>query len=89
MISVGRRGDDREVLGLWFGGGSRNEMMEEENELEEGEACFCHQEDGGNDNGDNFDPDVALSYLDDKVRDVLGHFQKDFEGGVSAENLGK
>ncbi|XP_026449430.1 uncharacterized protein LOC113349643 isoform X1 [Papaver somniferum] len=88
MISVGRRGDDREVLGLWFGGGSRNEMMEEENELEEGEACFCHQEDGGNDNGDNFDPDVALSYLDDKVRDVLGHFQKDFEGGVSAENLG-
>ncbi|KAI3848232.1 hypothetical protein MKX03_003510 [Papaver bracteatum] len=88
MISVGRRGDDREVLGLGFGGGTRNEMMEEENELEEGEACFYHQEDGGNDNGDNFDPDVALSYLDDKVRDVLGHFQKDFEGGVSAENLG-
>ncbi|KAI3980088.1 hypothetical protein MKX01_042742 [Papaver californicum] len=87
MISVGRRGDDKKVLGLGFGGG-RNEMMEEENELEEGEACFYHQEDGGNDNGDNFDPDVALAYLDDKVRDVLGHFQKDFEGGVSAENLG-
>ena len=26
---------------------------------------------------------------DDKLQDVLGHFQKDFEGGVSAENLGK
>lgn len=26
---------------------------------------------------------------DEKLQDVLGHFQKDFEGGVSAENLGK
>lgn len=26
---------------------------------------------------------------DEKLHDVLGHFQKDFEGGVSAENLGK
>ncbi|XP_072974596.1 cysteine-tryptophan domain-containing zinc finger protein 3-like [Typha angustifolia] len=34
------------------------------------------------------DPDVALSYIDEKLQDVLGHFQKDFEGGVSAENLG-
>nr|GFC20214.1 zinc finger, CW-type [Tanacetum cinerariifolium] len=25
---------------------------------------------------------------DDKLQNVLGHFQKDFEGGVSAENLG-
>ena len=24
-----------------------------------------------------------------KLQDVLGHFQKDFEGGVSAENLGR
>lgn len=24
-----------------------------------------------------------------KIQHVLGHFQKDFEGGVSAENLGK
>ncbi|MCL7039869.1 hypothetical protein MKW94_007361 [Papaver nudicaule] len=87
MISVGRRGNDSKVLGLGFGG-SRNEMMEEENELEEGEACFYHQEEGGNSNDDDFDPDVALSYLDEKVQDVLGHFQKDFEGGVSAENLG-
>ncbi|XP_038995114.1 cysteine-tryptophan domain-containing zinc finger protein 7-like [Hibiscus syriacus] len=27
-------------------------------------------------------------YLDEKIKNVLGHFQKDFEGGVSAENLG-
>lgn len=26
---------------------------------------------------------------DEKLQHVLGHFQKDFEGGVSAENLGK
>ena len=26
---------------------------------------------------------------DEKIQHVLGHFQKDFEGGVSAENLGK
>lgn len=32
-----------------------------------------------------------ISFLpkDEKIQDVLGHFQKDFEGGVSAENLGK
>lgn len=28
-------------------------------------------------------------FQDEKIRDILGHFQKDFEGGVSAENLGK
>ncbi|CAI9765880.1 unnamed protein product [Fraxinus pennsylvanica] len=50
-------------------------------ELEEGEACY-HKDDT------SIDPDVALSYLDDKVQSILGHFQKDFEGGVSAENLG-
>ena len=26
---------------------------------------------------------------DEKIKNVLGHFQQDFEGGVSAENLGK
>ncbi|KAH9328389.1 hypothetical protein KI387_000497 [Taxus chinensis] len=51
----------------------------EDNELEEGEACAFYND---------FDPDVALAYIDDKIHDVLGHFQKDFEGGVSAENLG-
>ncbi|OVA15012.1 zinc finger protein [Macleaya cordata] len=77
MISVGSR-DERKGLGLGFGGG--REM--EETELEEGEACFYQDDDA------NIDPDVALSYLDEKVQVVLGHFQKDFEGGVSAENLG-
>lgn len=32
---------------------------------------------------------VVLLLQDEKLHDVLGHFQKDFEGGVSAENLGK
>lgn len=31
--------------------------------------------------------DVLLK--EEKLQNVLGHFQKDFEGGVSAENLGK
>ncbi|XP_059632711.1 cysteine-tryptophan domain-containing zinc finger protein 7-like [Cornus florida] len=51
----------------------------EETELEEGEA---YKDDT------RIDPDVALSYIDEKLQSVLGHFQKDFEGGVSAENLG-
>jgi len=56
--------------------------MGDDAELEEGEACAC---------GDDtafVDPDVALSYIDEKLQDILGHFQKDFEGGVSADNLG-
>ncbi|KAH7517109.1 hypothetical protein FEM48_Zijuj09G0027500 [Ziziphus jujuba var. spinosa] len=81
MISVGCR-DARKEKVLGFGGGGR-EM--EDTELEEGEACSYPN------NGDydaSIDPDIALSYLDEKLQDVLGHFQKDFEGGVSAENLG-
>ncbi|GAB4851261.1 hypothetical protein Ancab_030557 [Ancistrocladus abbreviatus] len=57
----------------------------EDTELEEGEACYSHKD--GNDNAD-IDPDIALSYIDEKIQHVLGHLQKDFEGGVSAENLG-
>ncbi|KAK3038982.1 hypothetical protein RJ639_027467 [Escallonia herrerae] len=53
----------------------------EEAELEGGEACY-YKDDA------SIDPDIALSYIDEKVQNVLGHFQKDFEGGVSAENLG-
>lgn len=26
---------------------------------------------------------------DERLQNVLGHFQKDFEGGVLAENMGK
>ncbi|CAL9100108.1 unnamed protein product [Musa acuminata var. zebrina] len=75
MLSVGRREDGRQGLG--FGGGG----MDEDNELEEGEACSGQEDDP------SIDPD-ALSYIDEKIQDVLGHFQKDFEAGVSAENLG-
>ncbi|XP_062189912.1 cysteine-tryptophan domain-containing zinc finger protein 7-like [Phragmites australis] len=80
MLSVRRRQEDA------GGGGGVAQLrrgataMDDDAELEEGEAC-----------GDDtafVDPDVALSYIDKKLQDVLGHFQKDFEGGVSAENLG-
>ncbi|XP_022147334.1 uncharacterized protein LOC111016289 isoform X3 [Momordica charantia] len=57
----------------------------EDTELEEGEACSYQNNE---DFDSNIDPDVALSYIDVKLQHVLGHFQKDFEGGVSAENLG-
>ncbi|KAH8517391.1 hypothetical protein H0E87_005359 [Populus deltoides] len=85
MISLGRR-DAREDLGLGFG--SEREM--EDTELEEGEACSYHNINTNNDDDydESIDPDTALSYIDEKLQDVLGHFQKDFEGGVSAENLG-
>ncbi|KAF7837845.1 uncharacterized protein G2W53_006327 [Senna tora] len=55
--------------------------MEEDTELEEGEACYYKDDD------DSFDIE-SLSYIDERIQHVLGHFQKDFEGGVSAENLG-
>ncbi|XP_010413222.1 PREDICTED: uncharacterized protein LOC104699594 [Camelina sativa] len=58
----------------------------EESELEEGEACSYNiTNDYG---GGSIDPDSDLSYIDEKLHHILGHFQKDFEGGVSAENLG-
>ncbi|KVI12516.1 Zinc finger, CW-type [Cynara cardunculus var. scolymus] len=83
MISVGSR-DGRKGLSSRYGveGGE----MDLETELEEGEAYFQNNNDDDDDS--TIDPDVALSYLDEKLQDVLGHFQKDFEGGVSAENLG-
>ena len=34
-------------------------------------------------------PFLECLQKDEKLENVLGHFQKDFEGGVSAENLGK
>uniref|UniRef100_A0A0E0QCJ2 CW-type domain-containing protein n=1 Tax=Oryza rufipogon TaxID=4529 RepID=A0A0E0QCJ2_ORYRU len=77
MLSVRRRQEDARGVGLR--GGAAAGGMEDDAELEEGEAC-----------GDEtafVDPDVALSYIDEKIQDVLGHFQKDFEGAVSAENL--
>ncbi|KAL5202760.1 hypothetical protein ABZP36_013712 [Zizania latifolia] len=43
---------------------------------------------GGRGGGDEIvDPD-ELTYIDEKLQNVLGHLQKEFEAGVSAENLG-
>ncbi|CAL0301599.1 unnamed protein product [Lupinus luteus] len=51
-------------------------------ELEEGEAFSFDDDDE-----DNIDLD-SLSYIDEKIKHVLGHFQKDFEGYVCAKDLG-
>ncbi|CAI9781121.1 unnamed protein product [Fraxinus pennsylvanica] len=77
MISV-VSGDGRKGLGLG--------QDEEEAELEEGEA-YCNPSEIENEDS-TIDPDIALSYIEEKLQNILGHFQKDFEGGVSAENLG-
>ncbi|KAJ8443557.1 hypothetical protein Cgig2_017040 [Carnegiea gigantea] len=53
-------------------------------ELEEGEAYFLQDDDD-----ENIDPDRDFSYIDKKIENVLGHYQKDFMGGPSAENLGE
>ncbi|XP_056859255.1 cysteine-tryptophan domain-containing zinc finger protein 7 isoform X1 [Raphanus sativus] len=79
MISMSNNSSTRREIGLGFGGGIEEEMMMEDSDFEEDSihsyvSCV--------------DPDLALSYIDDKLQNVLGHFQKDFEGGVSAENLG-
>ncbi|KAE8703538.1 cullin-1-like [Hibiscus syriacus] len=71
-------------LGLGFGG-----RKMEEAELEKGEACSYNN--NNNDYDASTDPEADLSslaYIDEKLQHVLGHLQKDFEGGVSAENLG-
>ncbi|XP_051142127.1 cysteine-tryptophan domain-containing zinc finger protein 3-like isoform X2 [Andrographis paniculata] len=82
MISVGSI-DGRKKLELGSG--------MEETELEEGEARSCHSHGEGEGDGDgdsSVDPDFTLSYIGEKLQKCLGHLQKDFEGGVSAENLG-
>ncbi|KAL0916382.1 hypothetical protein M5K25_013887 [Dendrobium thyrsiflorum] len=67
-------------IGFGSGGGGRGEM--EESELEEGEARSGKEEEAC------IDPDVDLSYIEERLQDVLGHLQREFECGVSAENLG-
>lgn len=54
----------------------------EESELEEGEACYYNKDDT------SIDPDKSFSYIEEKVHNLLGHHVKDFDGGVSSENLG-
>ncbi|KAL3626118.1 hypothetical protein CASFOL_029667 [Castilleja foliolosa] len=55
--------------------------MFQEPELEEGETYYYKDD-------TSIDPDVALSYIGDRVQSILGHLQKDFEGGIFAEKLG-
>ncbi|CAN6468774.1 unnamed protein product [Victoria cruziana] len=86
MLSVRSRNEDRgfgkeRKKGLGFGGAG--EM--EECELEEGEACSYRDDDCGLHEPDI---DVDFSYIDDRIRDVLGHFQKDFESGAFTDNSG-
>ncbi|KAA8536866.1 hypothetical protein F0562_029344 [Nyssa sinensis] len=50
--------------------------------LEEGETSPFQDDD------QNFDPDIAFPYIDERIQDVLGDYQKDFEGGISTESLG-
>ncbi|KAL9272536.1 Cysteine-tryptophan domain-containing zinc finger protein 7-like protein [Drosera capensis] len=52
-------------------------------ELEEGEAPFWYSKDD-----DDIDPDTDLSYIDKKIQDVLGQYQREFMGEVYADNLG-
>lgn len=81
----GRDGGNGVELGLGFE--SCVEM--DEPEFEEGEACSYQDfDDDDNDYDPNVDPDVSLSYIGEKLQHVLGHFQKDFEGVFTAENLG-
>ncbi|VAH18541.1 unnamed protein product [Triticum turgidum subsp. durum] len=69
-----------------LGGGARREAGHEEGELEleDGQALGGGPDAGGH---ELLDPD-SLTYIDERLQNVLGHFQKDFEGGVLAENLG-
>ncbi|CAH8336821.1 unnamed protein product [Eruca vesicaria subsp. sativa] len=80
MISVSSS-DARSEIGLGFGGIEEEDMeIDEDSDFGEEESTHSYVS--------CVDPDVALSYIDEKLENVLGHFQKDFEGGVSAENLG-
>ncbi|XP_074278957.1 cysteine-tryptophan domain-containing zinc finger protein 3 [Silene latifolia] len=85
MISMGsREGRNRMEQGFSSYSNRRDIVMDDDVdvELEEGEACSYQDDDPA------IDPDVALSYIGEKLQNVLGHFQKDFEGLVSAESLG-
>ncbi|CAA7406031.1 unnamed protein product [Spirodela intermedia] len=80
MLSIGSEDDGRRTLGLGPRYSGQGGM--EENELEEGEAISSLEYDA------IVDPDVSLSYIDEKIQVVLGHFQKVFDGEVSPENSG-
>ncbi|KAL8166376.1 hypothetical protein V2J09_007875 [Rumex salicifolius] len=50
--------------------------------LGKGGACLYR------DNEERMDPDRDFSHIDKRIQDVLGQYQKDFMGEVSADNLG-
>ncbi|XP_044333320.1 cysteine-tryptophan domain-containing zinc finger protein 5 isoform X2 [Triticum aestivum] len=72
-----------------LGGGARRGAGHEEGELELEDSQALGGDGGSPDAGGHelLDPD-SLTYIDERLQNVLGHFQKDFEGGVLAENSG-
>ncbi|VAH06860.1 unnamed protein product [Triticum turgidum subsp. durum] len=72
-----------------LGGGARRGAGHEEGELELEDGQALGGDGGSPDAGGHelLDPD-SLTYIDERLQNVLGHFQKDFEGGVLAENSG-
>ncbi|XP_074311567.1 cysteine-tryptophan domain-containing zinc finger protein 3-like isoform X2 [Silene latifolia] len=54
-------------------------------EVEEGEGYLFRD---GDDDDENIDPDRDLSYIDRKLEKLLGHYQKDFMRGFSADSQG-
>ncbi|KAI6698689.1 hypothetical protein NL676_018808 [Syzygium grande] len=76
---------DEESINSPFQRSFGDDRKTEDPGLEEGEAHSYHDNDHGFDDG--IDPDVSL-YIEEKLQEVLGHFREDFEGGVSAQNLG-
>lgn len=76
---------DEESINSPFQRSLGDDIMMEDPEIKKGEACSYHIDQGFD---DDIDPDVSLSYIGEKIQQVLGHFRKDFERGVSAENLG-
>ncbi|OEL14315.1 hypothetical protein BAE44_0024666 [Dichanthelium oligosanthes] len=74
--------------------GRRGDVGYEEGELEleEGEAALGGADGDGNGYGNGgggelVDPD-RLTYIDEKIHNLLGHFRKKFEGKISSEILG-
>ncbi|CAL4907823.1 unnamed protein product [Urochloa decumbens] len=70
--------------------GRRGGMGYEEGELEleEGEAAALGGAGSVYGNGGGEDDPDALTYIDEKVQNLLGHFRKKFEGVLSVKNLG-
>ncbi|BAS93685.1 Os05g0371100 [Oryza sativa Japonica Group] len=89
MMGGGRRGGRREAEeGVAVAGRSRGVAAAAARHEVAGELELASAGGLGGGGGDELvDPD-QLTYIDEKLQNILGHFQKEFEGGVSAENLG-